>query len=467
MHNNAAPQPSKNRVIKRCVIIAVIFLCIMAFYFASIHVPFLANTRQALQAALPRAVPNAAAPQIAPNNTVSTFSRQSRQGASSNRFSKFTADTKAESTQAEPNSDQSEPVCGMTAEESTAFHTVKKDHMGIASSAALKIEIAKFISSASPEEQLAGLFMQVENNWKIALLAEWESDPSCNPWNEQQNHLRCSEKTVKITEANRNVALNELITYALSVKSPDAYAAAWYACAGRTTDACKKISARTWALADADNLSAWLAAATEARANEDAAGLEYAIRAALAAKSDDKRFPNIAILLDTDSMRQQSPLAQFGAAVDVSLGPVLSGRLAGGIVNYCGLSNAVPQSRQADCAAITTKYLDAALSYYGMSNALALADRWGQNAEKVQAIREERDAYQRIQFADREDPNSQTSAFAFSCKRMGEQIETIISELKIGQRAVAKTQFARWQKTPAQILGGARRIEDAGKPNGK
>ncbi len=467
MSANVAPTKPRNTIIRACFSIAAILVCLMALYFASVHTPFLAAGKHALLAKLPSTFSAAVAPQSTTSNTVSTFSRQPSRGVDGNRFSKFATESKADGAEPAPELGQPEAVCGMTAEESTAFYTIKKTHMINAGTAALKIEIEKFISSASQEEQLAGLFMQVENNGKIALLDFWDREKGCSGYPKEPSQQYCDEKLAQTIDASQALALSKLVTHALALKTPDVYAAAWYACLGKTAEACKNMSARTWAHADANNMTAWLAAAAEARKMNDTPGLESAIRAALAAKSNNTRFPNIGALLETDWMRQQSPSAQFGAAMELSLAPIAQGRLVGDITQYCGLDSVAPQSRQTDCNAITTRYLDNAPHYYGMTHALTLADKWGPNAARVQALRDERDAYQLIQFADREYPKSATGGFGFSCTRMDAQIETVINELKIGQRAVAKTHFAFWQKTPAQILGGARRIEDAGRPNGK
>lgn len=466
MIKNKVPATAKHRIKKRIAIVAAILLaCFVTLHFSGVKLPFLATVKNILLTRLFNS--NATAPHSPASNTVSIFSRLGPGKRENNRFNRYAADPEAEEMDTEATGDKSEPVCGMTAEESHAFHKSGNDQMLTAGEAALKIEIAKFIRSPLPEEQLAGLFLQVENNYMADLRAFWAREPGCKADLQQQSRQYCNDKIVETITASREAALGELVSHALSIKSPDAYAAACYACNGQTAEACKKISARTWALADADNMSAWLAAAMDARKLNDAAGLEYAMRAALAAKSDDPRFPNVAPLLETHSIRQQSPIAQFGAAVVLSLAPISQTHLLGGIVQYCGLNSGVHQSRQADCNAITTKYLDHAPHYYGLTPALALNARRGPNAERVQALRDERDAYNQIQFADHESRDANQSGLGLSCKKMDTHIETITNELKIGRRAVAKAQFTHWQKTPAQILGTARAIEDAAKDNGK
>jgi hypothetical protein len=166
------------------------------------------------------------------------------------------------------------------------------------------------------------------------------------------------------------------------------------------------------------------------------------------------------VLLNTETMQQQSPIAQLGAANILEVSSISQGRLANGLVYYCGLTTAQPMSRATSCATLTNKYLDNAVDFFSTTNVLTAAEQWSQKADRVKALRDERDAYHRLKQTDRSDIELMRGRPRFSCEQFEIEFQTIRNALTIGQIAYAKILLAERQKSAVEIIDLVRRAAE-------
>src|SRR5262249_32831194 len=173
-----------------------------------------------------------------------------------------------------------------------------------------------------------------------------------------------------------------------------------------TTGACAGITAARWAEVEPDNAVPWTLVASEAagRGDEEARGV--AMAHAAAAQRFDHHAEELLRPVATASVQGANRLDQLevsGAAMGVYAAvPLLDYQE---IARYCG-KGAIDANRRGSCGQLANQMVDKDRSVLGLRYAISIGERVGWSAERIAALKDERDAMHWMSLDERFMPES-------------------------------------------------------------
>jgi hypothetical protein len=194
---------------------------------------------------------------------------------------------------------------------------------------------------------------------------------------------------------------DQLARQALASHSPHIYAIAFEACQAPRTDksvvdACQMLSADQWARLDPNNAIPWLHVANEAKARGDLAAVNEAMYRISKAHTSDMPWtalPSLAakhLPADAPALTKAAITSQL---MEVASHSVPRHQTA---TQYCAAARPNDANRQQVCSAIAEVLTTKGTSLVDLSVGIAVAEYAGWPAERVAALRQERDAMEQV-----------------------------------------------------------------------
>jgi hypothetical protein len=263
----------------------------------------------------------------------------------------------------------------------------------------------------------------------------------------------------KVMPANA-FARDALANMAVATRSPQVYAWAMTACRNeRGEGMCQLLSTEQWARLEPDNAAVWLRMATDAKLRGDAAGVAEAMyRASRASKADMLWgvWPGVVL----SRLPPDTPgLSQAGLAEDlvgVEAAVAFPHMVAS---QYCSVADVRDANRQQICAAVADVLSTKGTTLMDLGVAAAIGQRVGWSAERVKAVRDERDAIAVLQTK----RSAATRGF-WSCVGIDQWIRQLIDTGQLGEMAVGRRMLKASPESAATIAQRNRESHDAQRP---
>jgi hypothetical protein len=336
-------------------------------------------------------------------------------------------------------------VCGLSALEAAYFIASNGTTEASTASAVLASLAQKLIQVDEPRQKAKGLYMQA----RLVQLVSLESEAIA--YHDCKGDIGCSGRSDEIQKQQRVAAAEPLISLALAGRDPDIYAAASYACNLATNGSCAAITSR-WAAVDPDNAAAWAIVASAATTRDDVETRDHALRQAAAAGKYDLRFPSMAALTDVDFVKAQPILmqAQIG---NHAFGLLASAALvqSSAMTNLC-LRSSLDEARKALCGTLAEKMLAANNDVLGLSVAIAVGEKIGWNAARMQELRNEKSLVMGLlhEMMDVKNP--------YSCENLTKHNQWLQRTLAHGERGMAREKIAASGKSLAELAAHYRNV---------
>jgi hypothetical protein len=284
----------------------------------------------------------------------------------------------------------------------------------------LKIPVQQAVDSLtgalakSPQEVLRAAGLAVQS---AGLSVAFKQSPECDG-------AACAPKVADATPPVQGQAQpaasaaprEALARMAVATRSPQVYALALQACGPqRGQGNCAMLSTDQWARLDPDNAIPWLQVATDARLRGDNAGVDEALFRMSRATISDARFGAVTALAAAHMPGDVTLLAKHvvvTALMGVESAAVLPGYQV--VTQYCSAANVRDANRQQTCSALADVLVKRGTTMLDLSVGVVVGERAGWPAERVQAVRDERDAMAQISVASQPEPRS-----AWSCEALG------------------------------------------------
>ncbi|HET7794974.1 MAG TPA: hypothetical protein VFL64_16445 [Rhizobacter sp.] len=189
------------------------------------------------------------------------------------------------------------------------------------------------------------------------------------------------------------LARDTLASMALSTRSPQVYAWAMRACQNeRSEGMCQLLSADQWARLEPSNAVAWLQVAVDAQARLDAAGVAEAMYRVSQASRVDAHWNGLTGLVMA-RLPAEMPALDKGALVEELMTLEASVATPHLIASqFCTEADVRDANRRQTCSAVADVFHARGTTLTDVGLAAALGERVGWPAERVDAVRDERDA---------------------------------------------------------------------------
>jgi hypothetical protein len=246
-------------------------------------------------------------------------------------------------------------------------------------------------------------------------------------------------------------ARDALARLALAGSSPQVYALAWHAChtqaAQGAAGACQMLSAEQWARLDADNAVPWMDVAQRAQARGDASTAAEALFRVAKARTMDARWGSLASAALKQVPRDVSAVDAVQVASELlafETGAVLSGFQAASA--HCRAPLLVDTNRQQQCAEIADTFALRGRTLLEFTMGVAMGERVGWPAFRVEATKLERDAMAQAMLLSRP-----AESGAPTCKSARQQAAYLHAVASQGELAVARQAVRQSGRSPAEL----------------
>ncbi len=253
---------------------------------------------------------------------------------------------------------------------------------------------------------------------------------------------------------SHTIARDTLASMALSTRSPQVYAWALRACQAERTDGmCQLLTSEQWVRLDPGNVIAWLQVAVDAQARNDSAAVAEALyRTSHASVADAHWGALVGLTLAT--LPADTPLLAKGALAEelmaIESGFVLPHLAAS---QYCAETHVRDANRRQTCAAVAEVFHTRGTSLSDVGMAATLGERVGWPTERVQALRDERDAVLQVYTR-----RTATQRERWSCAALAQTARHLVDVSQLGEIAVMRRAL---KDSPESTAALAKRYRDA------
>ena len=236
------------------------------------------------------------------------------------------------------------------------------------------------------------------------------------------------------------------------------YAWAYRACksaAAGSPGACMQITAAQWARMDPDNAEPWLAVAEEARRRKDEALLDDAMFHVAAAERHDSGWAALAATVaDYTPQDERSLIGTFMAiAQGVGIEAAVSTDWQG-VSEYCSVKATLEPNRSETCERMATMLADRSTSVSARHMGMTIGRRLGWNAERLDALAEQRDAES---MATRLNGPDAAHDDPMACAAMRASIERLRAHAEFGELEMLRRDVAQSGLPVARLAADFRR----------
>jgi hypothetical protein len=299
-----------------------------------------------------------------------------------------------------------------------------------AAEAAMDRIAADLLSQPRPRQQAIGHYAQLVAAMRAAGAEFERRNPQCDD-------EACARRRRQAAEEAHAPFAQALARLAVASQDPTAYALGVYGCRLNRAGACAQLTTARWAQLAPDNAAPWFVLADEAHQNKDEVALAEALHRAARSKFSDHDWSAILAMAEH---REGVALAPASRLVFLT---TLIGIYAGfPVPPYLAASQACSQERLGDaarrqlCADLATMMTERSGSLLEFSLGTAIGERAGWPAERVQRLRDEKEAVFMV------GANDWIADDVHSCRFL-EQLETrtrefaTLGELRAGRERIA------------------------------
>ncbi len=203
----------------------------------------------------------------------------------------------------------------------------------------------------------------------------------------------CAQRRQQAAEQAAATSAQALAQLAVASQDATAYALGVYGCRLNREGACVQLTTTRWAQLAPDNAVLWFVLAEEAHGRKDEAALAEALHRAARAKFSDYDWSAILAMADHREVAALAPASRL-----VFLTTLIGIYAAFPAPGYLAASQACAAERQADparrqlCSDLATMMTERSGSLLEFSLGTAIGERAGWPAERVQRLRDEKDA---------------------------------------------------------------------------
>ena len=280
-------------------------------------------------------------------------------------------------------------VCGIGRVKAKGGQPLDRTLFTTASEAAQQRLIATLARQPDELSRATGLLLQRDEGPSHANAPQPCDGADCNApaepgESEQQRQARMG------ANASQRDALAQM---AVATRSPAVYTLAWRACQANPGGACQMLSTRQLATLDPNNADAWLEVASEAAQHGDTGLVDEALYRASKATTVDLRWGQLSALA-LRNLPPGAPAIERHAVMERALG-VESALATPGmkvLMQHCDTTAVRDGNRLQVCSDLAELMSKRSTNLLYMAIGQALGARVGWPAERLQAMRQERDA---------------------------------------------------------------------------
>jgi hypothetical protein len=230
-----------------------------------------------------------------------------------------------------------------------------------------------------------------------------------------------------------------LAQMAVATRSPAVYTLAWRACRASPGGACQMLSTRQLATLDPNNADAWLEVASEADQHGETGLVDEALYRASKATTADLRWGQVSALAlrnlppGTPAIERRAVMARAEAIESALAMPGLKT-----LMQHCDANAVRDGNRLQVCADIAELLSKRSTTLLDMAIGQALGARVGWPAERLQALRLERDAMSQAL-----KPMAAAPGTEWSCAQIERETRWVLDMSQFGEIGAARMLIAR------------------------
>lgn len=238
-----------------------------------------------------------------------------------------------------------------------------------------------------------------------------------------------------------------LAQMAVATRSPAVYTLAWRACRASPGGACQMLSTRQLATLDPTNADAWLEVASEADQHGEASLVDEALYRASKASTADLRWGQVSALA-LRSLPPGAPAIERRAVMERAAGIESALAMPGlkTLMQHCDATAVRDGNRLQVCADLAELLSKRSTSLLDMAIGQALGARVGWPSERLQALRQERDAMVQAM-----KPMAIATGTEWSCAQIERETRWTLDRGQFGEIGAARMLIARTGQNVAAL----------------
>ncbi|MGH6624194.1 MAG: hypothetical protein ACREBN_09490, partial [Burkholderiaceae bacterium] len=213
---------------------------------------------------------------------------------------------------------------------------------------------------------------------------------------------QCLQRRLKLARETAGPGAQELARLAVASQDPGVYSMALFGCRLNPDDGpCAQLSIARWSQLDPGNAVPWFYLAEEAAAREDEAALNEALLRAARARTSDYQWSTVLAMIDHPVAQELAPAPRL-----VYLSHLLGIYAAfpsppyKAVLNACKADRMVDPARKQVCSDLATMMTERSKSLLELSLGTAIGERAGWPPDRVQRLRDEKEAINFIEGKD-------------------------------------------------------------------
>jgi hypothetical protein len=197
----------------------------------------------------------------------------------------------------------------------------------------------------------------------------------------------CKETAINKYFQEVSVSADPVALIGASSRDADIYAAAFYQCQEKKTDACSAISSNNWAALDPDNAVPLIYAAAEAKIRNDDVALDKYLKNASERAAFNSRVPDLSLILYAQNVRSKDTVTRITLSNTLANEyQMLQGVKYLGFHQYCISDFMNTQSRSVSCEKIADLIISRAKDLDDLGFALAVGEKVNWPVERTQKL---------------------------------------------------------------------------------
>ena len=238
-----------------------------------------------------------------------------------------------------------------------------------------------------------------------------------------------------------------LAQMAVATRSPAVYTLAWRACRANPGGACQMLSTRQLATLDPTNADAWLEVASEADQRGETGLVDEALYRASKASTADLRWGQVSALA-LRSLPPGTPAIERRAVMERAAGIESALAMPGlkTLMQHCDATAVRDGNRLQVCADLAELMSRRSTSLLDMAIGQALGARVGWPSERLQALRQERDAMSQAM-----KPMAIATGTEWSCAQIERETRWALDRGQFGEIGAARMLIARTGQNVAAL----------------
>jgi hypothetical protein len=333
-----------------------------------------------------------------------------------------------------------------------------------AAEAAMERIAADLLGRPQAREQAVGHYAQLVAAMRAAGAEFERRNPQCDD-------EACARRRRQAAELAAAPAAQALARLAVASQDPTAYALALYGCRLNRDGACAQLTAARWAQLAPDNAVPWFVVAEEAHQGKDEAALAEALHRAALAKFSDYDWSALLVMADDPKASALAPASRL-----VFLTSLIGIYAALPTPGYSAASEACSRERLGDaarrqlCGDLATMMTERSGSLLEFSLGTSIGERAGWPAERVQRLRNEKEAVFMVSARDWIGEDVHSCRFLEQLEARTREFATL-GELRAGRQRIAASGrpvtalAAEWRELQVRQREAVQRQEAAGAPD--